>query len=615
MRPVAALALLLTSCADDLPYEGAFDLPIAAAVLDVERGPFREPIGYVASGHTGQIALLALKQGRFLTDDRFASFFRGAPLAAGGARRLTSIVTWAPTTENIRVFAGDAAFGQLLEIPHIVGFADGEPVEADTAHTVPQFEDVDGSGSRATLKDFDISPGFTTTEDWTITYDGEEWWVEGTRSGPQEKPARFDELYISGQHRIAFTVEGDATAGDRFTVRTESGLREFDVGGVPLALSMDPAHAQLAMIVHDRVENQPVLRWFDPVTSTMVEGPGLPDDARPLRLTRTREGTLYVADGQALEDGTGILWEITTDGAVAHALPMPAADAAVLNTASGRVAFIAPLGSSALWKVNLETGEPVDFNAWIPGVQPLPFESPIGGIEAIPVRHRLPERDEDGVQRWEQSVAVSLAAGQVVFAEAETGCLVRTEQGPNTSAVSSSNGPDYSTNFQAAHPEGPTLEASPHDNRHVQVNPCTGIARNETWTLRFDRNRQLWQVEGSIAGLQQAFARENERYISDDGAVSFLIRSGSEPTGDGWSIDFRVDDGVLAANGDNDRDGNNDVRFDFPGDPLFFSYRVGPTNNGWDPIDERPFVLVTAASSDVVSRVEPSTGELEVNWR
>lgn len=114
--------------------------------------------------------------------------------------------------------------------------------------------------------------------------------------------------------------------------------------------------------------------------------------------------------------------------------------------------------------------------------------------------------------------------------------------------------------------------------------------------------------------MQQGLAFEDERYVSDRGEVSFLIRAGNEPTEDGWQFRFRVIDGVLAANGVEDREDGEDIPFAVPGDPVFFSYTVGPTDVPWDRIDERAFVLVPAQASDVVGRVDPQEGDVEVAW-
>jgi hypothetical protein len=146
------------------------------------------------------------------------------------------------------------------------------------------------------------------------------------------------------------------------------------------------------------------------------------------------------------------------------------------------------------------------------------------------------------------------------------------------------------------------------------VNACAGVAASEQWSVTFDAGLQGWRVEGILAGEQSNIAWEDQRYTSDLGEVSFLIRAGSTPSQDGWQILFDVIDGALAATGDNDLNGDRDIVLDMPSDPVAFTYRVGESGGGWDVVDERPFVLVLSQSKDIAARVEPPTGLIEVDW-
>ena len=134
--------------------------------------------------------------------------------------------------------------------------------------------------------------------------------------------------------------------------------------------------------------------------------------------------------------------------------------------------------------------------------------------------------------------------------------------------------------------------------------------------LRYDELAQAWRVRGDLSGIQETLAYEDERYVSDDGEVSFLIQSGGTPTQDGWTMTFRVIDGLTAARGDNDGDATTrEVAIDNPGDPVYFHYRVGPDDQGWRPVDDRPFVLVTGQGSDLVGRVMPQEGLVDASWQ
>jgi len=122
LLPLGLVLSLAVACRDDEPWEGNFDLPSAGAVLQNEvGGPFEEPVGYAASAHGGQIAILALKQGRYLTDDDTASFVSAPPLATGRNRVIGGLATYAPDEQNTVVYAADRAYGQVLRIPHVVG--------------------------------------------------------------------------------------------------------------------------------------------------------------------------------------------------------------------------------------------------------------------------------------------------------------------------------------------------------------------------------------------------------------------------------------------------------------------------------------------------------------
>ena len=307
-QPVAlAVALLsvaaLGACRDDELYAGAFEMPTAAAVLDpVAGGPFaaHEPAGLVANGIGGRIVLLALKQGRFLTDDDTASFLRSNDLPTGGLRLLTSVAPYAPSTYQVDVFAGDAHFEQLVEVPWIVGYDELEggrtvPVEGYSSYYPP---DESGATAGATIRDIEVKQGYTSSEVWTITYRGPDWVVEGSRSGRQPTTVVPGQRFVAEERRVAFDLVGEGVEGDVITIETWNGLVEHDVGGRPLELSMAPDQRFLAMIVHDTELDRPVLRWFDPAERRVVADVALPADSLPHRMTWAEDDptTLYVAD-------------------------------------------------------------------------------------------------------------------------------------------------------------------------------------------------------------------------------------------------------------------------------------------------------------------------------
>ena len=116
---IACIFSLATGCSDTDLYQGSFRGPTVAAVaLASDTSIFSEPVGFVANSKGGNISVLALESGRFLTTNPAASFVRGNPIATGQKRILSSVQAW-NTEEHIHVFAGDQGFNVLLEIPYI----------------------------------------------------------------------------------------------------------------------------------------------------------------------------------------------------------------------------------------------------------------------------------------------------------------------------------------------------------------------------------------------------------------------------------------------------------------------------------------------------------------
>lgn len=616
--------VLVAGCTLDPAYEGAFELPTAVAVLQPETGgPFEQPVGFVANAIGGNIILLDLKFGRFLTDDPTASFLRTNWLPTGGTRLLAAVAPYAPAPDQVTVYAADRAFETLLRVPYIVGLdAQGFPIDGfiDAAGELqegPVITDVRElvSGS-ATLEDLEVKDGYTTTETWVVEFVPSRggWLVTGSRSGMQGNLAVPGLPYFTDQRRLAFTLQGEGTEGDRFEIDTDSGIREIDVGGIPYQLAMSPDQTTLAMSVGaaDNLD-QAALRFFDPASEALTDV-ALPADAEPARLAWSPDGFSLIASDANLP----AIWEISADGAtiVQHVMPWPTMDVAPLYSLElGRLVYVVPIEGQEVWIYDLDAGAFLDVNAAVPGDQGMPFESPVLGIEAIPLPHLYREVTDDGVRRSGRSVAVSLHEGEVVFMEEGSGCLLQDELGPRTNIDGSiGQTTDVFTNFADDIPFSAFMQQNVENTRHVVVNSCAGIASNEAWSLRFDRNVAAWVVDGGLVGEQENLAFEDERYLSDNGEVSFVIRAGSVPSQEGWEMSFTVIDGVLAANGDNDNDGRRDVPMDVPGDPAFFYYEVGPVEGAWALVDLRAFVLVPAQAADVVGRVDPQEGDVEIRW-
>lgn len=653
-----ASVLVAGACRKDPPYEGVFAIPVAAGVLQPEGGsPWSEPVAYVANARGGRIVPLLLQQGVFLHDDPFASFLPATPLPTGGARALGAVAAWAsPECADARqpgagadldcrvsVFAGDAAWATLVEVQHVLRIEDGFPVEgwsdADGEHAAPTFDrgdddddvaddadvrfvDADANGNEPHLLSVAVRYGATATESWVVEWDGvDSWIVTGSRSGRQGDRLFPGDTFRADEDQLTFWIDGAGTCGpdpdgvrvcDRFELETRAGTVEHDVGGIPLALSTAPDRSRVAMIVHDRDADRPVLRFWDPATSTLGATIDLGADTAPNRFTWSEDGArLLVADRSR-----AAIWSVDTaagDAVTEIPLPWPALDVAHLGGPE-EAFFVLQSDGRTVWKVDAATGLAVDVNPHLAGDQGMVFDAPVNGIEAIPVEHLYVSTDDAGVRRSGRSVAIALSNSRTVFMEEESGCLQPDIYGPRTVVTGSfTTAGDYTSNFEDV-VGGPFLQVNDLNDRHVLVSSCAGIAYPENWTLRFDAVAQAWQVEGNISGVQERMAIEDERYISDDGSVSFVLRAGAVASRPGWSLTFSVLDGVAAATGDADADGLPEWLMANPADPVFFSYVVGPAVGGWREYDERGFVLGLGTGSDRVGRVDPQEADVDIIW-
>lgn len=644
---ILLVGLSLLGCRDDELYEGAFDLPVGADVLETANGPFTEPIALVANGHGGQIATLALKQGRFLTDDPSASYLRGNWIPTGGNRVLSSVAIWAPDRFDVQAFAGDRAYGQLVQVPWIVG---SEVVDAGDSSLVFPIEEGPTWGEDAcflpagstwtpdlgtpcpgepwdALRDVEVKHGYTATETWTLTWRASRgtWVVEGSRSGRQADEVTPGVRYKATKRRVGFTAVGKPAAlndGDRVVFTTSNGLIEHDVGGSPEAIAMAPDHSLLALIVHDVALDAPVVRWFDPASSAVVGEVGLDAGSVPVRMHFDVDGALWIADA-----GTPTVWEVAPGSTTAtpHPLPWPILDVAPLFGDQRRL-FVVPDDGREVWVFDADTDEALDVNPHVPGAQGMFFGSPVTGITPIPLAYTWPQtREIHREKRLEgRSVAVALHSGQVVFMEEETGCLVQDFLGPRTllpQTLTSSG--DVQANFEIDN--GPVMVGNAHNDRRVVVSACSGIARDDSWRVRFDGTVGAWRVRSTTLGDQEGLAYEDQRYISDLGEVSFTIRAGAVPSQDGWEFSFGVDDGALSATGDQNGDGQRETILGAPGDPVFFHYLAGRDEEvdiDWqsgaiqtvDGKTDRAYVLLPSTGADNVARINPETGGVEVRW-
>lgn len=629
-------ALVLAGCTPPEEYERAFEVPIAATVLQPELGgPFSEPVGFVANGHGGQIVPLALRSGRFLTDDRSVSFLQAPPLATGDDRLLGSVAVHAPSAEEVTLFAADKAFGELLRVPYIVG------PELEHPPTVITNDSIDLPAGVEFVEGPTVASGRTTTETWTFAYEDGAFRARGSVSGFQTEPITFDEHWEAADARIGFTLTHDGTTsldGARFTIGTDNGITPVDVGGTPLAVLTARDQSTVAVIAKAEGASAELL-WMDPASEALT-AVSLPAGAEPHRMAWAEDGPLLVADAArtavyVVEQGATKVTEIS--------LPWPVLDVAGLLVEGTPVLYVVPLDGRSLWLLDRDTGAFRDVNPMVPGDQGMPMVVPVSGIEAMLHPYEATEQTEDQIVRHVRAVAIADHGGHMFWAHEATGCLVQDLYGPRTVQQQSSFGAetiDYTRSFEDTAISGPRLErnGSNHgladqqrNERSVIVNQCAGIAPAERWTLTYDQSVDAWMVEGDLSGVQQGMAREDVRYLSDHAEVSFVIRGGSQPSRDGWRITFTIADGVARAIGNLDGIEGRENALRVPGEPAYFYFREAAPGAIGDPVPGvdwtehviRPFLLLPGGATNLVGRVDPQvpptsvsgdSPEIDVTW-
>lgn len=584
-------------------FSGSLNTPAPLAVLDPALGgPFDDPVGYVADTHGGRVRALDLARGTYLTDDPAAAFYPGSRLSLGAARIPAGIAAASPSPDRVHLLVADRAHRQLAVVPHVVGVANGAPIEATPRLGEVTVDDRDASGGdlRATVQVPRLDQA--TDETWTFTFTSGLWRAEGSRSGKQRKPAATNGWWTPDQPGVLVLIEGDATPGDRITVEVDIGVQEVDLPGTPEALALAPDGQRAALSLSDD-DGGGALWWVDAATGALDGEITLAGGALPRQLAWSADGaTLYVADL-----GLAGAWAVDAASGVATFLPagFPVIDVAPLEGDAGPRLFLARADRAEVWVMDPTTATFIDVNVSTPDVDGMVFLSPVRGLAPIHAPYQLP-RNALGERTTGRSVAVSLASGAVVFMSEERGCLVPDGLGPRTVRTSQINPlGDYEPSFDAGGEE-PYLEPTEDSRHHVIVNACAGVAPTESWRLRYDTLAQGWRAEGSLSGPQEALVREDVRYLSDTGAVSLWLRSGTLPSTDEMNLRFDVEDGVLEANGAQPGSTVRDVNVDLPARPMVYT---APWFEG-----DHPFVVVAAQAADIVVAFNPTDGRVTWVW-
>lgn len=609
---------MLACDTDPSDLSEVFDGPTHAVVLHPDQGgPFYEPVGIVSSERSGALSLLDIKHGWYLADDPASPFLGSTHLATGSRRILGPLVAYAPD-ETVTVFVADRWTQTLLEVPWVTGVTDsGFPIEV-----LPALSDEGVVITSDASLSLEVSPraGRAATETWTLTSDGSEWLVQGSRSGTQRLKLRPLELWTSDAQALQLLLRGAGNAGDLITFSIETGVVEHDLGGVVNEVALLADQSWMMVSVTDPEGEATRLLAIDPADPTVQVEVPLQAGAHPWRMVSDRSGDiLYVSDSDL-----AMVYEVLVDREDPSQSPVrslattgPVADLAWqsgtnLQGEAYAHLFIAPRGENRVDVWDLQADGWLDLNPATPEIDGMLVEAPVTGMAAPADPILLNRTGDTGERVRDHVVAISTFEGALLTMEASTGCMAWNDTGPYGSLDSSSSFTDVGST------SNPTLEAGGDTLRAVQVSPCAGLMESQSWIITFDGTRGDWRVEGALDGLQELRARSDERYVNDAGTVSFTIRSGTDPATDGDRFLFHVYNGVAEISGDFSGDGvitAGEENIEVPGRPAAYSFLAGPDTGGWQEVNRKVGVIWPVTNADEVHRVNLQSGELEVVWR
>ncbi len=555
-------------------------------------GVFEVPVAYTTNLRSGQIAKLDLKRIDLLVEESPASWISSPYLACGRERLLDQIAVTTDGATRVDVFVSDDRFGQILRVPHVIPDGEGGYDFPTVRWTEPQAAGPDGEvlADGPVIEDLQPRIGYATTEEWTLTYSGHSWVVSGTASGLQLREALPGIAYETDDEELSFTVRhGGAEVEQGTTIRfsTDTGIVAFDVPGIVsdmMALDEETVVATVLGLDGDGAlwiyRGDDDTAWLD-----------LPAGTVPENLAPHRDGSsLWIADSSDASRVLLLTLDVDDpDASTVEELPVsePAFDVAHGRDPDHDWLFVAAAYGETVEIIDLDTGEPVDVNTWTPEVDPVFIGSLVTGLDATEGTLTFRSSTEAGRPEEGYGVVATTYAGRMHVIEADSGCqALESSFGPyldvlNTGATVSyvDVGPENDT----------TLLEDPISAQQIAINPCGGIARDQVWTLRYHEDTLDWEVEGDVSGIQEGRARENERYVSDDGEISFVIASGARASSEGDWITFSVNDGISPIG-----------VLELPSSPLVYTDVYDDREGSWWEHKERQVALVPNAGNDVV---------------
>lgn len=612
------------ACLESRNLEGDFDAPSAATVLHPDQGgPFKDPVAFVSNQGRGTLVPLDIKHGWMISEDPAAPYLETPHIATGSDRVLGALVAYAPNDQTVTLLVADAQTRTLLEVPWVTEAQDQRlTTVTPSLSSEPVFEDVDGSGDVASLDLVALRKGRAATETWTLTYTGQDFMVEGSRSGLQYRRATWMTPYSSDEGELDLLLEGSATEGDQFTLGVESGVVEHDLGGNVQDLLMLADQSVLLALVSTledplipELVSQTRIVAIDPATMDVLAEIGLPAGAWPARMSLSQDQSqLFLGDTRSPQ-----VLQVTLDADIGAssvesiAMPANVVDVVQQGDEFTNRLYIALQGevSVRLWDLDLQDW--YDVNPVTAEVDGVYVGAPVSGLAASSDSILLQEQGPYEARERDRVVAISTFEGVVKVAQASTGCLTQDSGGPTVSFGENVSDVGFDDSSPTSTPSF-TADAL---GEAVQVNPCGGIARTQSWQMVYDGSQGNWVLEGSVSGFQERRVTEGQRYVTDQGEISFLISSGSRPSTDGDSWFFTVDNGVLKIDFDRNANGVGDqaeTPIDLPARPVSYSFLAGDQDGGWVGVNRKVGVILPVTGYDNVCKVDLQAGRITSIW-
>lgn len=518
------MIILFFSCTPSIDYTRLFDAPSHVQITQTEQlSLFSQPVGFVSNARSGMITPIDIMHLGPLSDQKASPFLRSRGIATGSERQLEKSYVYEDEVGHVRLLIHDPFHKQLVDIPYLQ--EDHEPISPQ--HTEIIFQDLDASGDNTILEDLTLSIGFTTTEDWICTFDGSNWIIVGSRSGPQPY-ASFSESYVTQNHEFSGVFSGTATKGDTITFSTDTGITEIDLGARPLDFTV--YNDMIYVTVWDSELSEGAIQVFSLSDKQQIAYYPAPVGAQPKQMLFVDDDTAYVTDYKqstiykfSFDDN----WvSIPTEGSI-H-------DIFILQTEEKNKLYVGL--ESAIARYDLDTEEWDDLNLLDPNSNNILLFNTFEQFSQNTLLTTLPSQ-KNGQEAIDHIVMVSMASGEILLLEGETGCLATTTEGP-TLEDSGDVGSGTVIFYDEGNESSPSLSMDTYTGDQVILNTCGGILKDETWTITFDEALGDWQVKGSFSGIQQNRAQAHRRYLSDKGEISFTLTDGTLPPTDGDYFKF-----------------------------------------------------------------------------